>query len=132
MPKLMIKEPVMMKGLGCFKFSPVGFCIVTLCHGKEEGRDFYAFIAIEPQNFRYFKKRYRPGEMSSFKTFGYELVRGWGTEPDLSVITHLSSRYGIEFSISENFINQMIENMEPIASPLGREYVTPIQVGMQA
>ncbi len=102
----------MMKGLGCFKFSLSGFSIVALCQGKENDRDFYSFVAIEPQNYPYFKKRYRPGEMSNFKSFGYELVRGWGTEPSQAVTNTLLSKYGVEFGISENFLNHLASNID--------------------
>ncbi len=112
----------MLKGLGCFKFSTYGFSIVTLCHGKDGGRDFYAFIAIEPQNFRLFKKRYVPGQASSFSAYGFELLRGWGSEPPKAVVDHLLNKHGVEFGVSDNFISRVIANIEPVASPLGREY----------
>ena len=118
------KKPKMLKGLGCFKFSPSGFCVVTLCHGQDDGRDFYAFIAIEPQNYRYFKKRYRPGETASFSTYGFELVRGWGTEPPQTIRDYLLEKHGVEFGISEHFLNRLIDTLEPVAAPLGREYFT--------
>lgn len=111
-----------MKGLGCFKFSTCGFSIVVLCHGKESNRDFYAFVAIEPQNYRYFKRRYLPGELASFKNYGYELVRGWGTEPPQGVKENLLAKYGVEFGISENFLNHLMANIEPETIPLGRSY----------
>lgn len=112
----------MLTGLGCFKFSTSGFCVVTLCHGQDQGRDFYAFIAIEPQNFRYFKNRYRPGEDASFNQYGYELVRGWGTEPPAAIREYMLIKHGVEFGVSENFLNRMIANIEPVAAPLGREF----------
>jgi hypothetical protein len=112
----------MLKGLGCFKFATNGFCIVTLCHGKENGQDFYAFIAIEPHNYRYFQKRYRAGEASSFATYGFELVRGWGTEPPANITQYLLEKHGVEFGVSDQFLNRMIENLDPVVGPLGREY----------
>lgn len=112
----------MLKGLGCFKFATSGFCVVELCHGVEQGRDFYAFIAIEPQNYRYFKSRYRPGEQSHFSNYGYELVRGWGVEPPQAIKDYMLVKHGVEFGVSENFLNRMIANVEPVAAPLGREY----------
>jgi hypothetical protein len=122
----------MLKGLGCFKFSTQGFSVVTLCHGKDNGQDFYAFVAIEPQNFRYFKRRYVPGEASSFSAYGFELLRGWGTEPQPAVVDHLSTRHGVEFGVSENFLNRMIANIEPVPMPLGREYFVDTIAGAQA
>jgi hypothetical protein len=112
----------MLKGLGCFKFSTNGFSIVTLCHGKDNGKDFYAFVAIEPQNFRTFKKRYVPGEASNFAAYGFELLRGWGSEPSEAMMDYLLAKHGIEFGISENFINRVIANIDPVPTPLGREY----------
>ena len=112
----------MLKGLGCFKFSTYGFCVVRLCRGKSNGRDFYAFIAIEPQNYRYFLKRYRDGELSSFTPFGFELVRGWGTEPPEAIMEYVRQKHGVEFGVSDNFLNRMIANIEPAPKPLDREY----------
>jgi hypothetical protein len=112
----------MLKGLGCFKFSTSGFCIVELCHGNDSGRDFYVFIAIEPQNYRYFKSRYRPGEHFNFNAFGYELVRGWGKEPPEAIKEYMLVKHGVEFGISDNFLNRMIANVEPTPMPLGREF----------
>ncbi len=112
----------MLKGLGCFKFSAHGFSIVALCHGKDQGRDFHAFVAIEPQNYRQFKKRYIPGEGASFSAYGFELLRGWGAEPSQATVDYLLVKHGIEFGVSENFINRVISNIEPVATPLGREY----------
>jgi hypothetical protein len=108
----------MLKGLGCFKFSPSGFCIVAVCHGREQGQDFYAVVAIDPENYKYFKKRYVPGEMSSFRTFGHELVRGWGTEPDQAVLDQLAKRHEIGFGVSDSFLTQFATNMESVMSPM--------------
>ncbi len=118
----------MLTGLGCFKFSPSGFCVVALCHGRDNGRDFYAFIAIEPQNYRYFKNRYRPGELSSFNAYGYELVRGWGTEPPQAVREYMLVKHGVEFGVSENFLNRVAANLEPVAAPLDREFFANMAV----
>jgi hypothetical protein len=112
----------MLQGLGCFRFSASGFCIVALCHGKDEGRDFHAFVAIEPQNYRYFQKRYRPGVSASFRAFGYELTRGWGTEPADGIVEHLAAQHGIEFGIGENFVSHLIANMPSVSTPLGRQF----------
>lgn len=113
---------VMLKGLGCFKFSSNGFSIVQLVHGKDQGRDFHAFVAIEPQNYRFFKKRYVPGEASSFTAYGFELLRGWGEEPSPNVVDHLLNKHGVEFGVSDNFINRVIANIDPVPTPLGRGY----------
>jgi hypothetical protein len=108
----------MLKGLGCFKFSASGFCIVTVCHGKEQGQDFYAVVAIEPENYKYFKKRYAQVVLSSFRNVGHELVRGWGTQPDQAVLDHLAARHEIGFGVSESFLTQFAANMESVMSPL--------------
>jgi hypothetical protein len=112
----------MLKGLGCFKFSSNGFSIVALCHGKDQGRDFHAFIAIEPYNYRHFKKRYVAGESSNFSGYGFELLRGWGKEPTQATLDFLLSKHGVEFGISEDLLNRMVSNINPVAMPLGREY----------
>ena len=113
----------MFKGLGCFKFAPHGFCIVALCRGKLNDRDFYAFVAIEPQNYAYFKKRYREGELSNFNAFGFELFRGWGTTPSEPVIEHVRLKHGIEFGVSENFLDQIAANNSALAAvPVSRSW----------
>lgn len=112
----------MLQGLGCFKFSTYGFCVVRLCQGKTDGKDFFAFVAIEPQNYRYFVKRYRDGELSNFAPYGFELLRGWGTEPPEAVTDYIRNKHGVEFGVSESFLNRMIANIDPAAKPLDREY----------
>lgn len=116
------KKKIMLKGLGCFRFASNGFCIVVLCHGKEQGRDFYAFIAIEPHNYRYFQKRYRPGEDSTFTAYGFELARGWGKEPPETMTRYMLERHGVEFGVSDHFLSRVIDNLAPVAAPLGRQY----------
>jgi hypothetical protein len=112
----------MKKGLGCFKFSASGFCVVEVCHGRQNDEDFYTVLAIEPENYRYFKKRYRPGESLNLRAFGYELVRGPGKEPAPHIIEKLEKVHGIEFGVSESFLNRMIANLEPKSMPLTRDY----------
>ena len=112
----------MLKGLGCFKHVQQGFCVVAVCHGKTDGRDFYAFVAIEPQNYSYFKRRYQAGERSDFEAFGFELMRGWGTEPTYEVIDHISRKHSVEFGVSENFLNGLASFATPQAKPISREW----------
>jgi hypothetical protein len=112
----------MQKGLGCFKFSASGLCVVEVCHGKNNGEDFYAIVAIEPQNYRYFKRRYRPGEAMNFRAFGYELIRGPGLEPAPHIIEKLKKVHGVEFGVSEDFLARMIANIDPKPMPLTRDY----------
>ena len=122
----------MLKGLGCFKFSQTGICVVELCHGQDNGRDFYAFIAIEPQNYRYFKNRYRPGGHSNFNAYGYEVARGWGLEPPQAIKDYMLVRHGVEFGVSENFLNRLIATVEPSPTPLGREFFSNISASVSS
>jgi hypothetical protein len=116
------KDAVMINGLGCFRFSPSGFCVVVLCQGLDQGQEFFAFVAVEPQNYRYFQKRYRAGELSSFRMFGRELVRGWGKIPPLAVMDHLTARHGVDFTVGDEFIGRLVDNLETFAMPLRRQY----------
>ena len=112
----------MLKGLGCFKFAATGFCVVALCHGQESGRDFHAFVAIEPHHFRLFLNRYRAGEMSDFSAYGHELARSWGREPSPAIREYVQVRHGVSFDISEEFFGRMITVLEPQSSPLAQAY----------
>ena len=114
----------MLKGLGCFKHARNGLCVVTLCKGRDHERDFYAFVAIEPQNYGYFKKRYRPGEAQNFSVYGFELMRGWGDAPPQEIIDHIESKHGIEFNVSEHFLDRLANNANAMAAPLSRDWYT--------
>jgi hypothetical protein len=120
--QLQKRRYVMSKGLGCFRFSSLGFCVVEVCHGQENGRDFFVILAIEPQSYRYFKKRYQPGETSNFAGLGYELIRGWGKAPSEDVMEKLAVKHGVEFGVSDNFLNRLIGNFDPLPMPLARLY----------
>jgi hypothetical protein len=88
----------MLEGIGHFDHARYGFCIVHLCHGKLEGRDFFAFVAIEPQNYLFFKKHYRAGiNTTGFEAYGRELLRGWGEMPHGDIIKHVSRKHKIDF-----------------------------------
>jgi hypothetical protein len=88
----------MLEGIGHFDHSRYGFCIIHLCQGKTEGRDFYAFIAIEPQNYMFFKTHYRAGVITTgFEAYGRELLRGWGAAPSKDIIEHVSFKHRIDF-----------------------------------
>ena len=100
----------MLKGLGCFRYSRHGFCVVTLCHGQTDGRDFYAFVAIEPQNYSHFCRRYQAGQAANFHAYGLELLRGWGQEPPQEVLDHIKRKHGVEFGISEHFLSRLMDN----------------------
>ncbi len=85
-----------------------GFKIIKFCQGRSKadfsnpeygGREFYAFVAIEPQNLDYFEEHYRPLSCSDFSAFGDELLRGWGTIPPEDVVRYLAFKHNIEFGI---------------------------------
>ncbi len=85
-----------------------GFKIVKFCQGISKAdfsnheygeKEFYAFIAIEPQNLAYFEKHYRPLHCSDFSAFGEELLRGWGTNPPEDIVKYLAFKHNIEFDV---------------------------------
>jgi hypothetical protein len=90
----------MLEGIGRFGDSRYGFCIIQLCHGKADNRDFYAFVAIEPQNYPFFKKNYRPGVGTNFAAYGRELLRGWGLTPPQDIIDHVSRKHNVDFIVT--------------------------------
>jgi len=112
----------MLKGLGCFKFSSSGFCVVALCRGKEDGKDFYTYLAIEPHNYRHFVQSEAAKTGMNLTNYGHVLLRGWGAEPNINARNYLSKKYGIEFGLSENFLASLVESLAPAAAPLGRDY----------
>jgi hypothetical protein len=100
----------MIKGVGRFDGTRYGYCIVTLCKGKAEEKDFYAFVAIEPQNYPYFQQRYPEieGRESDFRPYGKELLRGWGTAPPDDIFEHVSNKYSIEFDVRPEFVERLV------------------------
>ncbi len=81
-----------------------GFKIIVFCHGITEDRPFYAFVAVEPQNFEYFENHYIEDCYSDFFAFGKELLRGWGETPPHDIIQHISFKHGIEFGVDPAYI----------------------------
>ncbi len=98
----------MLEGIGRFAHARHGFCIVTLCHGVTGCDSFYAFVAVEPQNYSYFKKTYRKGASGDFTAFGRVLLRGDGTNPSKEVIAYVRNKYGIEFGTGHPFIERLV------------------------
>lgn len=98
----------MLEGIGRFAHARHGFCVVSLCQGKESDQDFFAFVAIEPHNYRYFRKNYERGIAPDFTVFGRELLRGTGTSPSLEVIEYIRNKYGIEFNVDKRFIERLV------------------------
>ncbi len=92
------------KGLARFDEARFGFRIVRLCRGRAEGRDFYAFLAIEPHNLEYFERHYQDGLLADFSAFGTELLRGWGEAPPAAIIDHVRDKYGVEFGVDEAYV----------------------------
>lgn len=98
----------MLEGIGRFDHARYGYCIVPLCQGKIQNKDFYAFVAIEPHNYPYFKKHYRQGIASSFDAYGKELLRGWGTMPPEDILDHISRKYNVEFGVDRPFVEHLV------------------------
>ena len=93
-----------------------GFKIIKFCQGRSKAdfshpefseREFYAFIAIEPQNLQYFEKHYKPLHYSDFSAFGEELLRGWGTMPQEDIVKYLSFKHNIEFNIDPAYAKHL-------------------------
>lgn len=85
-----------------------GFCVVRICQGTIEGRHFYAYIAIEPHNYDYFKKHYEALRQSDFSLYGKELLRGWGEAPPSSVHALVQQKYDIEFDVDPKFLERLL------------------------
>jgi hypothetical protein len=98
----------MLEGIGRFPHARHGFCVVTLCHGKQDGNLFFAFVAIEPHNYSYFKKSYKRNVASNFSAFGLELLRGQGKQPEPDVVDFVRHKYNIEFNVDRRFIQRLI------------------------
>ena len=81
-----------------------GFTIVKYCKGVLDGRAFYAFIAIEPQNFPYVTRNYQPFKFSDFSAFGKELLRGWGENPPEDILNFIQYKHNIEFGINPAYL----------------------------
>ena len=84
--------------------SRFGFKIVTFCHGLESGKPFYAFVAVEPQNFGYFKNHYIKDCYSDFSAFGKETLRGWGKTPPDDIIQHIKLKHDVEFGVDPAYV----------------------------
>lgn len=115
------------EGLARFDGARFGFRIVRLCRGYAEGKDFYAFVAIEPHNLAYFRQHYQDGVLSDFSVFGVELLRGWGEAPPQAIIDHVQNKYGIEFDVDGAYIESLaqmaVQQVEKgIFTPFPAEY----------
>ncbi len=110
----------MVEGIGRFDGTQYGFCIVSLCQGKLGDRDFYAFVAVEPQNYPYFKKHYQAqkGRASNFGAYGKELLRGWGCKPPEDVVHHVSRKYDVEFDTQPEFVERLVALSKKYPFPL--------------
>lgn len=98
----------MLEGIGRFDHASHGFCMVPVCQGVLQNKEFYAFVAVEPQNYPYFKKHYRRGQSSNFDVYGQELLRGWGPAPPEDILEFMRRKYKIEFSVEPLFIERML------------------------
>jgi hypothetical protein len=98
----------MLKAIGRFPEAQFGFCIVVLCRGKLEGQDFFAFVAIEPQNFSHFETHYEPGVLANFRPFGRELLRGWGKIPSKEILEFVTHKHDLEFDVEPHFLERLI------------------------
>jgi len=98
----------MLEGIGRFAHARHGFCVVSLCQGKQDDSTFFAFVAIEPHNYNYFRKVYEQGVATDFSAFGRELLRGPGNVPSQDVIDFVKNKYGIEFDVDRQFMERLV------------------------
>lgn len=98
----------MLEGIGRFAHTRHGFCVVSLCQGQENNENFFAFVAIEPHNYNYFRKSYERGQANDFAVFGRELLRGPGLVPSQEVIDYVRNKYGIEFDVDKCFVERLV------------------------
>lgn len=108
-----------------------GFKIIKFCQGVLEGKDFYAFIAIEPQNLGYFENKYKPGVSSDFLPYGEELLRGWGNTPPHIIVDYLAYKHNIEFGVDQAYILHLAqltlqtkEREQTLSSPFPKQSET--------
>ena len=103
-----------------------GFKIIKFCQGVSKRdysnpefseREFFAFIAIEPQNLGYFNEHYKPLKTSDFSAFGDELLRGWGTTPHKDILKFLSFKHNIEFGIDPAYALHLSQLTQQAKSP---------------
>jgi hypothetical protein len=102
----------MLEGIGRFDHAEHGFCIVPVCQGLIHNKEFYAFVAVEPQNYPYFKKYYRIGVSSSFDIYGHELLRGWGRVPPPDIVEFVRRKYNLDFGVTPPLVARMIATTE--------------------
>ena len=91
--------------------SRYGYAIVKLCHGVAQEKNFYAYIAIEPQNLDYFYQHYIPRAQAHVEPFGEELMRGWGEAPDASVAEYFRQKHNVHFCRDERSILALTEKV---------------------
>ena len=81
-----------------------GFKLIKFCHGLTDDKPFYAFVAVEPQNFAYFENHYIEDCYSNFSVFGQEILRGWGRTPPSDIIDYIKLKHGIEFGVDKAYL----------------------------
>ena len=119
----------MIEGIGRIGQANSRFCVVSLCRGKIEGKDFYAFVAIEPKNYPYFKKYYRHSQAANFDAYGQELLRGWGFKPPQDIVDHISRKYKIKFESERELTARFIAlTSKPNKSPFPLKPATTSEV----
>jgi hypothetical protein len=106
----------MLEGIGRFAHARHGFCVVSLLQGKHNNDSFFAFVAIEPHNYKYFRRTYERGLGTDFSAFGIELLRGDGLIPSEDVIDYVRNKYNIEFDVDRPFMERLIAQAS-ISSP---------------
>ncbi len=98
------------------KDSDPGFKIVTLCHTKENFKDYYAFYAVEPGKYISFRQKISSGIAPEDKCAEL-LFRGEGNSPSLKVLQMIKARYDIRKEVSDPIVRKAMAWMNPQETP---------------
>lgn len=99
----------MLEGIGRTPHSRCGFEIVVLCQGRLSGKNFYAFVAVDPEIYSAVRAAYEPFRLSGFDHFGRELRRGWGEYPPPDVIAECAHQHDVIFDPAPNLIDRLVK-----------------------
>lgn len=124
---------IMFQGIGRFEQAQDGYAIVALCIGKIHDfgscdgpveRKFYACVAIEPRDYAFFRANYQDGQSSHFDIYGRELMREWlrpdDAGPPAAFLNHLIQKHDVDFTVGQDYIDQMAALASHAPLPVGR------------
>jgi len=101
--------------------------IVEICTGKTaDGRDFYAYVAMNLEVYPLFKAAQKEGRNMDLTKLGEILYTGWGRVPPPEVVRGMQEQYNIDPDFEENLKSEymamlqgLIENVDALAAQNG-------------